>query len=67
MARLTPSKLQIPVLAIGARPVGPALATQLAAFADDLTTLQLDDCGHLIPLDAPDRLLAALIPWLDAG
>lgn len=50
----------------GAHPVGAVLATQLVAFADDLTTAQIDDRGHLIPLDAPDRLLAELVPWLDA-
>jgi pimeloyl-ACP methyl ester carboxylesterase len=65
LAALTPQRLQLPVLAIGAHPVGQVLAAQLAAFADDLTSVQLDDCGHLIPLDAPDRLLEALIPWLD--
>jgi pimeloyl-ACP methyl ester carboxylesterase len=65
LARLLPERrLDLPVLAIGAHPVGPALAAQLAAWADDLTTAQLDDCGHLIPLDAPDRLLAVLLPWL---
>ncbi|MDT5016417.1 MAG: hypothetical protein QOD39_2577 [Mycobacterium sp.] len=64
---LSERRLDLPVLAIGAKPVGPALAAQLAAWADDLTTVQLDDCGHVIPLDAPDRLLAALLPWLGDG
>jgi pimeloyl-ACP methyl ester carboxylesterase len=67
LAELLPTQgLKVPVLAIGSHPVGQALATQLDPFADDLTSIQLDDCGHLIPLDAPDRLLAALLPWLDA-
>ncbi|MEV6417955.1 alpha/beta hydrolase [Kribbella sp. NPDC051718] len=57
--------LEMPVLAIGAHPVGSALAGQLATFVDDLTTVQLDGCGHLIPLEAPDRLLAALLSWLN--
>ncbi|RZT16871.1 pimeloyl-ACP methyl ester carboxylesterase [Kribbella sp. VKM Ac-2569] len=58
-------RLNLPVLAIGAQPVGPVLASQLSASADNLTAVQFDDCGHLIPLDAPDRLLAALLPWLN--
>ncbi|GAA0938183.1 alpha/beta hydrolase [Kribbella koreensis] len=67
LAELLPTRgLKVPVLAIGSHPVGQTLAKQLVPFADDLTSIQLDDCGHLIPLDAPDRLLAALIPWLDA-
>lgn len=57
-------RLNLPVLAVGAQPVGPVLANQLTAFADDLTVVQLDDCGHLIPLDAPERLLATVLPWL---
>ncbi|QNE16955.1 alpha/beta hydrolase [Kribbella qitaiheensis] len=64
---LAEQELKVPVLAIGARPVGPALAAQLAPFAADLTTTQLDNCGHLIPLDAPDQLLEVLIPWLSPG
>nr|WP_273482743.1 alpha/beta fold hydrolase [Kribbella italica] len=60
-------RLELPVLAIGAHPVGPALGAQLVALANDLTTVQLEDCGHLIPLDAPDRLLDVLIPWLAEG
>jgi len=53
-------RLTMPVLAVGAAPVGPALAGQLAGITDDLTSVQLDRCGHLVPLDAPDRLLAAM-------
>lgn len=56
--------LTMPTLAIGAHPVGPALGAQLSGVTDDLTTIQLDHCGHLIPLDAPERLLAALVPFL---
>lgn len=57
-------RLTMPVLAIGAAPVGPALAAQLRGIADDLAAVQFDDCGHLVPLDAPDRLLAELRPFL---
>ncbi|MFF0344698.1 alpha/beta fold hydrolase [Kribbella sp. NPDC004875] len=62
---LTEKSLDLPVLAIGSQPVGPALAAQLRTAAPDLTSVQLDNCGHLIPLDAPDRLLAELLPWLE--
>ncbi|MFK4083318.1 alpha/beta fold hydrolase [Kribbella sp. NPDC020789] len=61
--RLLPDRLTLPVLAVGAHPVGSTLANQLAPYADDLTTAHFDSCGHLIPLDAPERLLAELIKF----
>lgn len=60
-------RLTVPVLAVGSHPVGGALAAQLAGVADALTSVQLDDCGHIVPLDAPDRFLAAVHPFLADG
>ncbi|MGC4938532.1 alpha/beta fold hydrolase [Kribbella sp. DT2] len=62
---LLAGRLRMPVLVVGAQPVGLTPAHQLTAFADDLAAVQLDDCGHLVPLDAPDRLLGVLLPWLE--
>jgi pimeloyl-ACP methyl ester carboxylesterase len=53
-------RLTMPVTAIGARPVGGVLARQLAPFADDLSAHQIDECGHIIPLDSPKALLEYL-------
>lgn len=59
--------LSMPVLAVGAHPVGPALASQLEGMAVELSTVQFDYCGHLVPLEAPDRLVDVLLPWLAEG
>ncbi|MEU5692081.1 alpha/beta hydrolase [Actinosynnema sp. NPDC020468] len=64
-AAVAGNRLTTPTLAVGSHPVGPALARQLAPVADDLTTCDLPDCGHLIPLDRPRELLAVLEPFLD--
>ncbi len=54
-------RLTVPTTAIGAHPVGDALARQLRPLADDLTTHLVEDCGHIIPLDRPDALLPLLL------
>jgi pimeloyl-ACP methyl ester carboxylesterase len=58
-------RLTVPTLAIGAHPVGNALARQLRPIADDLTTHLVEDCGHIIPLDRPDVLAPLLTSFLD--
>lgn len=58
------SRLSVPTLAIGAHPVGPALYHQLRQVADNITRLDLAECGHIIPLDRPEALLAALTDFL---
>ncbi|MFI2229957.1 hypothetical protein [Nocardia testacea] len=35
-----------------------------AAVADDLVGRLIPDCGHIIPLDRPDALLAEVVPFL---
>jgi len=52
--------LTVPTVAIGAHPVGNALAHQLRSVATDLETHFIEDCGHIIPLDRPDALLPLL-------
>ncbi|WP_328394470.1 alpha/beta fold hydrolase [Nocardia sp. NBC_00416] len=58
------ARLRVPTLAVGAGSVGPALHRQLSTIADDLTGHLIPDCGHIIPLDRPDALLAAVMPFL---
>jgi pimeloyl-ACP methyl ester carboxylesterase len=58
-------RLTVPTLAIGAHPVGNALAHQLRPIADDLTARLVEDCGHIIPLDRPDVLAPLLTSFLD--
>jgi pimeloyl-ACP methyl ester carboxylesterase len=54
------ARLTMPTLAIGAHPVGTALARQLRPIAEDLTARVIPDCGHIIPLDRPrEPFLAA--------
>ncbi|UGT55237.1 alpha/beta fold hydrolase [Nocardia asteroides] len=57
-------RLTVPTLAIGAHPVGAALARQLGPVTADLTTHLIPDCGHIIPLDRPDELLRIALPFL---
>ncbi|WP_103349497.1 alpha/beta fold hydrolase [Amycolatopsis sp. CA-128772] len=56
----TTGRLTVPTVAIGAHPVGDALARQLRPVTDRLTSHLIDDCGHIIPLDRPDALLPLL-------
>lgn len=60
-------RLRVPTLAIGAEPVGAALAGQLRPVADDLVETIIDESGHIIPIDRPDRLLDVLRPFLRDG
>jgi pimeloyl-ACP methyl ester carboxylesterase len=55
-------RLTVPTVAIGAHPVGDALARQLRPVTDDLTAHLIEDCGHIIPLDRPDALVPLLTP-----
>ena len=57
-------RLTVPVLAVGAQPVGPTLYQQLRQVADDVTRHDIAECGHIIPLDRPEALLAALNDFL---
>lgn len=58
------ARLTVPTMAIGAHPVGGALEQQLRPVADHLSGHVMENCGHIIPLHRPDRLLALLEPFL---
>ncbi|MFD4909321.1 alpha/beta hydrolase, partial [Kitasatospora purpeofusca] len=60
------ARLTVPTMAVGSHPVGTGLERQLRPITDDLVGHQLQDCGHIIPLDRPDALLALLAPFLSA-
>lgn len=55
------TRLRVPTLAVGARPVGDALARQLQPCTDDLTGRVIPGCGHIIPVDG----LSALRPLIE--
>ena len=58
------TRLTVPTLAIGARPVGDTLFRQLSPITDDLAGHVIDECGHIVPLDRPRELLALLGSFL---
>ena len=58
-------RLTVPTMAIGAHPVGNALADQLRPVADHLEEHIIEDCGHIIPLDRPESLVPLLTGFLD--
>ncbi|MFJ7999415.1 alpha/beta fold hydrolase [Streptomyces sp. NPDC096310] len=60
-------RLTVPTMAIGARPVGRALEQQLRPVTDHLVGHAIEDCGHIIPLHRPERLLSLLEPFLDSA
>lgn len=59
-------RLTVPTVAIGAATVGSALAGQLRPITDSLTEILIEDSGHIIPIDQPEALLEALLPFLDS-
>lgn len=63
-------RLAVPTTIVGARPVGDALERQvrpLMADPSDLTGHLIEDSGHIIPLDRPERLVDLLGPYLATG
>ncbi len=42
----------------------PAMSRTLAALAPNATLVELEDCAHVPQLQAPDRFLAAIVPFL---
>lgn len=58
------TRLRVPTMAIGAKPVGDALYRQLTPITDTLRGEQIPQCGHIIPLDKPAVLSALLADFL---
>ncbi|WP_039798466.1 alpha/beta fold hydrolase [Nocardia araoensis] len=58
------ARLTVPTMAVGAHPVGNALARQLAPITEELTSHRIPGCGHIIPLHAPTELVSLLSDFL---
>ncbi|MFJ4653346.1 alpha/beta fold hydrolase [Nocardia sp. NPDC088792] len=58
------TRLRVPTLAIGAHPVGDALARQLESCTDDLVSHVIPDCGHIIPVDGLPALRTLIEEFL---
>ncbi|MFX0576272.1 alpha/beta fold hydrolase [Nocardia nepalensis] len=63
---VTSERLTVPTMAVGAHPVGDALARQLRPIADMLVAHVIPDCGHIVPLDGTAALLDLLTDFLAA-
>lgn len=59
-AVLEERRVTLPTMAIGGNVVGEALDRQLQPISDDLTGRIIPTCGHIIPEDQPDELVALL-------
>jgi len=67
--RATLRDLRIPVLITCGREdkvTPPALARELESLIPSAHLALVDRCGHLLPLERPDELVASLRQWLDA-
>ena len=60
------SELRVPTLAIAGGVVGDATRSQLQPIAKDLSSVAIDRCGHLIPLEQPDDLARVLKAFLES-
>jgi pimeloyl-ACP methyl ester carboxylesterase len=62
------AKLNIPVLAIGgAKNFGSYVAMSLGKYAHDVREEVIEDCGHWVAEEQPERLLHTLVPFLQAN
>jgi pimeloyl-ACP methyl ester carboxylesterase len=58
-------RLTLPVLAIGgANSGGEGVANTMRLVADDVQSLVIPGCGHWVPEEAPEEMLAALMAFL---
>lgn len=61
-------RIACPVLTVGAEGgVGNLLGETLAPLAEDLTTRVLGDCGHYVPEECPEELVAELLSFWSAS
>ena len=61
------TKLTLPVLAIGGSAgLGDAMRGTFAAFSPNLSGAVIPNCGHYVLEEAPEALLAAMLPFLAA-
>ncbi|HEY4142322.1 MAG TPA: hypothetical protein VGM57_12965, partial [Pseudolabrys sp.] len=61
------TKLTMPILAVGGSGgLGDAMRGTFSAFSPHLTGAVIPNCGHYVPEEAPEALLAAMLPFLAA-
>jgi pimeloyl-ACP methyl ester carboxylesterase len=61
----TTRRLRMPVLGIGGeKSLGDQVAATMKLAADDVQTLAIPGCGHYLPEEAPEEMLAALTAFL---
>jgi haloacetate dehalogenase len=61
-------RVTVPVLALwgdGGLPSRLRVLDIWSEYADDVTGGPVEDCGHFVPEEQPDRMLEALLPFLD--
>jgi len=58
-------RLTLPVLAVGgAKAIGEGVGNTMKLVADDVQTVVIPNTGHWVAEEAPEQLLASLIPFL---
>lgn len=60
-------RVPVPTLAIAGGVVGHVLGVQLQPITQNLRTVDMTHCGHLIPVDDPCGLAVALAEFADPG
>jgi pimeloyl-ACP methyl ester carboxylesterase len=58
-------KSTVPILAIAGGVVSDALSRQLQPISTKLTTAQIQDCAHIIPLEKPFDVAKCILQFLD--
>ena len=62
------TKLRMPVLAVGGKEwLGPLMRSMVEPVASELRVEVVADCGHFVPEEAPDALIAILRSFLESG
>lgn len=62
------TRLTMPVLGFaGEQACAGAVEEQLCHVADDVRCVIIEGCGHFVPEETPEKLVALLIPFLESG
>ena len=59
-------KVDIPILAVGgALACGDGVAKEMRLVAENVTELVIPNCGHFVPLEAPNEFTSAVLSFLE--
>jgi pimeloyl-ACP methyl ester carboxylesterase len=59
-------KIQVPVLAVGAQyGIGDAIGIAMNKVSDHVTAYNIEDCGHYVPEERPEQLLALIYAHIE--